>query len=240
MSAADTSDACGPGLQNQSLTQADASEPVGDLTLAVRTLGGQEVRLDGLAATTSMIVIKRRLAEVLAAPIQELRLISGTTALHDESLKDAGLDFPGAFVVLVRICEGHALNDSLMKAIAEARDDEARRLIDRGAGLDKEGRPARDATGSPVLHLALRAGLVDLAHYLIRMDADIHATSEMQRQPLAVASIKGLDTVVEALLRARADPAHTDMVGKTAYDYAFRKGSLAPDILAQLRLQHGA
>merc|ERR1712151_1133580 len=107
----------------------------------------------------------------------------------------------------------------LTEAIENEDDAQARDLIDRGAGFDLDGKPLL-SMGSSMLHLAIRSRLENLAFFLIQTGADIHATNENGRMPLAVAAMKGLGRVVTALLDAGADPQATDRFGHSARTYA--------------------
>jgi len=220
-------------VESQSHNADNTGEPVG-VALSIRTMGGQELVFHGDPAATTLLDLKQWLAGQLDAPMCELKLINGPCELCGgaRSLVDLGLAMPGASVVSIRVPNTSKLNDKLINAISECRDSDARALIDRGAGFDTNGELAKDTVGSTILHLAARAGLMDLAIFLIRQGADVNAANEMGRQPLAVAAIKGLDALVRELLLARADPGHRDSNGKTAHDYAVRKGIMDTETLA--------
>lgn len=196
----------------------------GPLEVLLHTMGGQELRVSGCVPTTTLGDVKEAVQEMLLADADELKLLHNGDIIESceqwssQSLSDRGLDAEGASLAVLRMCSGERLTKLLSKAIERGDDAEARDLIDRGAGLDADGKPML-YMGSSMLHLALRARLQDFALFLIHSGADIHASNEMGREPLAVAAMKGLGRLVTVLLDAGANPHHKDRVGMTAINH---------------------
>lgn len=197
----------------------------GHLTLAVHTMGGQELLISGCVACTSLGEVKQILQEMLSTSHNELRLVCAGEVLDrgelwsEQSIAEAGLDGPDALLLVIRTQSHEKLSKMFMDACESSNDVAARELIDRGAGFDQDGKPIL-CMGSTMLHLAIRARLEDLAQYLIQSGADIHAENEKGRQPLSVAAMKGLGRIVVSLLEAGADSHHHDQIGYSAIYYA--------------------
>jgi ankyrin repeat protein len=88
----------------------------------------------------------------------------------------------------------------------------ARRLIDRGAAVNRPG-------WSPMLYVA-SGGDVATLQVLLKAGADLMSTNPSGSTPLIMASRFGRDEVVMALLAAGADPRHRNPAGQDAIDAA--------------------
>lgn len=189
-------------------------------TVTILTLGGEHFCLDGLTLDSTVLDVKRLLAEQLSVDPDTLNFLHGTKKLliPTKRLAEVGLQAPKDTLTMIRTA-GTALNQSLLSAIAKGRNQEAIELINVGAGFDSKGCPVREIQ-STVLHLAIRANMEDLVFHLIASEADINVTNEMGRQPLCVATIKRMSDVVVALIEAKADTNHKDSTGRTAKQYA--------------------
>lgn len=125
----------------------------------------------------------------------------------------------------------------LQSAIKHRNGDEARRLVDQGAGFDGEGNVLKagahmyfpgDNTvvdkepGNTMLHLAIREGLSGLALHLISRNVDLNSCSDNQRTPLMMAILKKQSRVIEALLHAGVSISTCDYLGNTALAYALK------------------
>jgi len=187
----------------------------GPIHISIVTLGGQELSINGCTGSTTIGDVKVMLQEMSSGTSDELILLLGGDILdmaesgRERTIHDLGLDVPGVCLCIIRRQSRESLNQMLVNALESGRDDEARDLIDRGAGFDSEGNPAL-FMGSTMLHLALRTRLEDLALLVIKSGADIHTENESGRRPLAIAAMKGLGRIVKALVDAGADPYHRD------------------------------
>lgn len=183
-------------------------------------------------ATAVLRDVKHQLGTQLRVPPFTCKLLAGTELLNDDlQLLEEIVAVRGSAFVLVR-CPGDekefkSLFGELAAAIHAGRTQEARHLVDMGAGFDVEGR-ALLCSGSSMLHLAIRAGLTELALHLLAQGADVHARNESGRQPLAQAVIKRNELVMEALLEAGADVRAVDVGGKPALLYALQSAGRDP------------
>merc|ERR1712032_819776 len=165
----------------------------------IKTLSGSAFTLEGLSAETTIAEVKRRVADEVKAPAFTLELILSENILADEqSLRQAGLMTLGASVMVLRCPSdrtkwGH-LFLQLFSALRRRDAQEARRLVDQGAGLDGQGNILKASStmrhpgdicaeagqaGNTMLHLAIRERLIDFALYLISRGVDIEATCAM-------------------------------------------------------------
>ncbi len=88
----------------------------------------------------------------------------------------------------------------------------ARRLIDRGAAVNRPG-------WSPILYAA-SGGDVATLHVLLKAGADLNSTNPSGSTPLIMAARFGRDEVVMALLAAGADLRYRNPAGQDAVDAA--------------------
>ncbi len=100
---------------------------------------------------------------------------------------------------------GFGQGGRLMDALKEQRFDEARLMIEKGAGIH-----AVDEFNQNPLLIALEAGRMDLAVMLIRAGADVNIRSKMLMTPLRVAADAGELAMVKLLLEKGALPQHPD------------------------------
>lgn len=105
----------------------------------------------------------------------------------------------------------------LMIAAIKGRLDLARRLIERGAEVNKPG-------WTPLHYAATHAGPVapDMTRLLLEHHAYIDAESPNGSTPLMMAAHYGNTTVVKLLLEEGADPLLKNQIGLTAIDFAHR------------------
>jgi ankyrin repeat protein len=211
-----------------------ANAKAAPLTLRIQTLSGEQFCLEGLTLQSTVLDAKRLLAEQLDVPPDTLNFLRDSSKLDVDSatLAEAALKAPEDTLVLIRTV-GSTLNQALLMAISEGRDQDAIKLIDLGAGLDSRGCPVKEVE-STILHLAIRASMKTLALHLITSGADINATNEMGRQPLAVATIKGMSEVVESLIHASADLRHQDSNRMMPMHYEIRNKRLDPAVRLML------
>ena len=101
---------------------------------------------------------------------------------------------------------------ALMMAAFRGQTDLAKRLIERGAAVNR--------TGWTPLHYAATNGHVEMIRYLMSQRADINASSPNESTPLMMAAMYGSDDGVDALLAAGADPTKKNQLGLTAGDFA--------------------
>lgn len=135
-------------------------------------------------------------------------------ALRDGSLKVARvlLDWPQT-----RIDTRNAADESaLMMAALRGHADLARRLIGRGADVNKPG-------WAP-LHYAATGGHVALISMLLEAHAYIDAESPNGTTPLMMAAQYGSGAAVRLLLESGADASLKNQLGLNAQDFAMRVG----------------
>lgn len=102
----------------------------------------------------------------------------------------------------------------LMMAALKGHLELARRLIERGADVNKPG-------WAP-LHYAATHGHLELMQLLLDEHAYIDAESPNGSTPLMMAALYGTPQAVQLLLEAGADPLLKNQQGLTAIDFAFR------------------
>ena len=144
-------------------------------------------------------------------------------ALRDGSLKSAQvlIDWPKTNV------DVRNPNDEtpLMMACLKGQADMARRLVARGADVNK--------TGWTPLHYAATGGHVEIMRMLLDQNAYIDAESPNGTTPLMMAARYGSDAAVKFLLSAGADPTLKNQLGMTAADFA--NGVSRQDLAKDLR-----
>lgn len=96
---------------------------------------------------------------------------------------------------------GFGAGSRLMGAINEERFDEARLMIEKGAGINA----VNEFNQNPLL-ISLEAGRMDLAAMLIEAGADVNIRSKMLMTPLRVAAVAGNLPMVKLLLVKGALP----------------------------------
>lgn len=101
---------------------------------------------------------------------------------------------------------------ALMMAAFRGQVDLAKRLIERGAAVNRKG-------WTP-LHYAATNGHVEMIRFLLTQGAEVNALSPNESTPLMMAAMYGSDAAVNALLAAGADPARKNQLGMTAADFA--------------------
>jgi ankyrin repeat protein len=133
-------------------------------------------------------------------------------ALRDQSLKAAGalIAWPKTDV------ETRTAQDEspLMMASLKGNLDLVRKLIDRGADVNKPG-------WAP-LHYAATNGHLQIMALLLDENAYIDAASPNGTTPLMMAAHYGSAAAVKLLLEAGADPTIRNQLGLTAIDFAYR------------------
>jgi uncharacterized protein len=148
-------------------------------------------------------------------------------AVREPSLKVAALliDFPKTQV------ETRTAQDEspLMMAALKGHLDIARKLVARGADVNK--------TGWTPLHYAATNGHLDMIRMLLENHAYIDAESPNGTTPLMMASQYGSATAVKLLLEEGADPTLKNKLGLNAIDFAYRVGrkETADEIAATIR-----
>lgn len=102
----------------------------------------------------------------------------------------------------------------LMMAALKGHLDLARRLIERGADVNK--------TGWTPLHYAATGGHLAIVELLLEHHAYIDAESPNGTTPLMMAAQYGSIGAVKLLLEAGADPGLKNQLGLSAIDFAYR------------------
>ncbi len=133
-------------------------------------------------------------------------------ALRDQSLKAAGalIAWPKTNVE-IRTAQDES---PLMMASLKGQLDLVRKLIDRGADVNKPG-------WAP-LHYAATNGHLKIMEMLLDENAYIDAASPNGTTPLMMAAQYGTPAAVKLLLEAGADPTLRNQLGLTAIDFAYR------------------
>jgi len=113
----------------------------------------------------------------------------------------------------------------LMMAALKGHLDLARKLIDRGADVNK--------TGWTPLHYAATGGHLAIMELLLEHHAYIDAESPNGTTPLMMAAQYGSIDAVRLLLEAGADPRLKNQLGLSAIDFAYRVNRVdAADLIA--------
>jgi uncharacterized protein len=102
----------------------------------------------------------------------------------------------------------------LMMACLRGQTEMARKLIARGADVNK--------TGWTPLHYAATSGNVAITQLLLDENAYIDAESPNGTTPLMMAAMYGTPAAVKLLLDSGADPTLKNQLGMTAQDFAKR------------------
>ena len=156
-------------------------------------------------------------------------------ALREDSLKVADFLLTQRSVkVELRNGQGES---ALMMAAIKGHVRQARRLIERGAEVNKTG-------WTPLHYAASRAepDSVGMARLLLEHHAYIDAESPNRSTPLMLAAMYGHADVVRLLLEEGADPSLRNEQGLTAVDFARRadRGDLADLIAERMRSARGS
>ena len=133
-------------------------------------------------------------------------------ALREPSLKaaEALIDWP-KINLETRTAEDES---PLMMAALKGHTELAKKLIDKGADVNK--------TGWTPLHYAATQGHVDIIGMLLEHHAYIDAESPNGTTPLMMAAHYGTPAAVKLLLEAGADATLKNQLGLTAIDFANR------------------
>lgn len=168
---------------------------------------------NGIAVLTSGSHLQKRLLKgraVIHLQIANRRLFAGTwgDGLH--------------VIPLARLLRRNETDPPLMAAVL--RDDlpEVRRLLRAGAKVD-----AHDTARNTALIFAARDGQTEMARLLIEAGADSGWIDSEGVTPLILAAFKNHPEVAKLLLAQKqaARPSHTDRWGRTARNYARRRGT---------------
>lgn len=150
-----------------------------------------------------------------------------TLALRDESFKAAAalLDHPS-----IRVDAPNALGETaLMMAALKGHSEWARRLVAKGAAINREG-------WTP-LHYAASGGGFEVLRWLVEQGAAIDARSPNRSTPLMMAARYGASESVDWLLARGADPSLRNDRELSAADFARSAGRDAmAERLASARL----
>lgn len=143
-----------------------------------------------------------------------------------------------AFLLQQRIIKFDIANPDgetpLMLAALRGQVDIARKLIERGAAVNKTGwTPLHYAASNP------KPEAVDMIKLLIEFYAYIDAESPNKTTPLMMAAYYGSEEAARLLLEEGADPTLRNVLGLTAIDFARKaeRDQLAKDIAESLRGQ---
>lgn len=115
----------------------------------------------------------------------------------------------------IRVEVRNASDESpLMMAALKGHAELARRLIARGADVNKPG-------WTP-LHYAATSGQLEIMEMLLEQHAYIDAESPNGTTPLMMAAMYGTPQAVTLLIKAGADPRPKNQLGMSALDFAFK------------------
>lgn len=134
----------------------------------------------------------------------------------------------GLFLVVGRLAA-----DPLVESIQKGELDAVKAALDAGADVN-----ARDASGRPLLHVALQSRNPAIAELLLERGADIHARDPEGRTALLVSADRRRVDVAKALIERGADVNACDAQGLTAL-HMIAPYPKATD-LAKLLLERGA
>lgn len=160
-----------------------------------------------------------------AAPVKK----TPAASLAAEALRQAALQ-GNAEQVIAALTAGTPVDAAgedqrtpLMLASFNGHVEIMNRLMEAGADVRRA-----DAFGRTALHYASTGTSVDAVRVLLAGGADVNRTDGGEKwTPLMYAAAEGHIDIVEALLKADADPASKDVDGETALDFARNAGHLA-------------
>ena len=111
--------------------------------------------------------------------------------------------------------------DLLFKTLFRGQPNLAKRLIEKGTGIDVN---ARDQTFGTLLYVACEKGYTDIVQLLLDKGANVNQpANQYDWTPLMIASQKGNDEIVKILLAAGANPNQMEKDGETALGTQFPK-----------------
>jgi len=214
------------------------------LQLTISTLSGQEIVIDGLTESSTLMNCLQQVARILKWPVFTIRLLvdSGVLEGYSVFLFQLGICAPGATATVIRVPATldnyNNLFTGLVHALKRGNDAQARELVNLGAGFDSRG-CLMVTSGNNMLHVAIRQGFVHLSLHMIQLGVSPDDRNDSGRPALAQAAIKGFARVVSALLDAKADATQRDSNGRTAFFYALGQGndSLAAKLFSASSLE---
>lgn len=125
--------------------------------------------------------------------------------------------------------------DLLFKTLLRGQTNLAKRLIEKGTGIDVN---ALDQTFGTLLYVACEKGYTDIVQLLLDKGANVNQpANQYDWTPLMIASQKGNDEIVKILLAAGANPNQMEKDGETALGHAISRNKIN---IVKLLLDKGA
>eukprot|EP00933_Yihiella_yeosuensis_P081222 TRINITY_DN94784_c0_g1_i1.p1 TRINITY_DN94784_c0_g1~~TRINITY_DN94784_c0_g1_i1.p1 ORF type:complete len:344 (-),score=56.29 TRINITY_DN94784_c0_g1_i1:108-1139(-) len=226
-----------------------------DVKVSVRTLSGNEHILAGFICDSTIHDVKLQLSKNLGAPAFTLKLVSQSGDILDNTrtLRELGLAAVGSelepdelppILTLVRhqADEGEyrRVYRELQTAMSDGHFQEAKQLVEIGAGLDKDGQILKENSNT-LLHFAIRANMEELAIYVVQSISkeDLDATNDCERTPLMQAVVKEQKAVIEAILARDPCLQTRDYMGRSVLEYALLKNddSMVHELLSSFSIE---